>query len=107
MILGFTGETIKIITKIKASDGSPADLSIATIVFALKKPNGSTIFKTPTIDENSVEVVLYEEVDVAGEYQYELKISINGEVDTVARDTIMLHQSLIPAINLDEVVGGG
>ena len=96
MILGFTGETIKLITAIKASDGSPADLSTATIVFALKKPNGAITFKTPTIDGNRVEVILYSELDIPGEYVYEIKLSLNGEVDTVARDTISLHQSLVP-----------
>ena len=91
------GETVKIETSVLDVDGEVADLSGATVVFALKRKGVDTVVtKVPTITGNKLSITLNtSDTSIVGEYSYEFRMKLNSEEDSLDMGRIKILKALV------------
>lgn len=96
----FTGETIKLETSVMNTDGTAANLTGVVAKFAYRlKEDRTPIIKECVVTSNKLSITLLpSETLVAGEYEYEFRIKLNGEEDSIDQGTITLTESLIKGL---------
>ena len=99
-IYAYTGETIKIEVMVY-DNGVPADLSGASSKIAIRKVGATVnaVEKSCSVDGSIVYATLTAtETLVAGSYKYEVRISKDGEPDSLGIGELFLTQGLIDQI---------
>lgn len=99
MIEKIVGETVKIERTVLNSLGENAVLTGATAKFAMHSRFGNVeINKTCTIVGSVISVTLTpSDTAIAGTYDYEFKVKLNGEYDSVEQGELVLTKTLIPS----------
>jgi hypothetical protein len=76
------GDTAPPITVEVTSDGSPVDLSEATVTFCVRKPSGAVVLWAGDVTDGPAGVVQYaqgsDDIDEDGIWYFELKIDWGG-----------------------------
>lgn len=99
MIRAYQGETVKLEVEVLDTLGAAADLTGATVKFAMRCPDLTLVEKTPTVTSNVLSVeLLPSETLQSGIHKYEFRISLNDEVDSLRIGLLNIESSVITAM---------
>lgn len=102
-IKAYQGETVKIEVEVKDAFGKPADLTGAIVKFGLRKSASEILIKDCIVESTPLKTLvkatlLPSENNLVGRFNYEVRLKLSEEVDTVLQGYIDVEPSLLPEI---------